>query len=194
MVAVFFAPLVTLDDAPVEILRELTVPSNLRLSHFAEILIRAMGWEGYHLNMFECDDIWYTDKDTFEQWQKDSMEHVECYNNFTVGDILHRKGSNAVWEYDLGDSWRHTLRVVENKPLAFGSHEVTLNKAKGACPPEDCGGVWGYADLINIMADPSHPEYEEYKEWLGHKLVPGRTDIAKARKAIKNYQYGDLPF
>lgn len=185
---------VTLDDAPVEISRELTLPSDLRLSHFAEVLIRAMGWEGYHLSLFECDDTCYTDRETFEQWQKDGMEHVECYDDFTVGDILHRKGSKAIWEYDLGDSWRHTLRVVENKPLAFSAHEVTLNKAKGACPPEDCGGVCGYADLIDIMADPSHPEYEEYKEWLGHKLEPGRTNIAKARKAIKNYLNGDLPF
>ena len=101
---------------------------------------------------------------------------------------------DEVWEYDLGDSWRHTLRVVENKTGGINPYEVMLNKAKGACPPEDCGGVWGYAHLIEVMANPEHPEHEDYKEWLGHKLQPGRTNIAKARKAIKDYLYVNLPY
>ena len=185
---------VTLNDAPVEISRELIVPSTLRLSHFAEVLVRAMGWEGYHLSIFVSGKTWYGDRNSVEQWREDGMERVECYSDFTVGDVLPRKGSKVIWEYDLGDSWRHTIRVEDSKTGKFGMQDVTLNKAKGACLPEDCGGVWGYADLIEIMADPKHPEYEEYKEWLGHKLQPGRFNIAKARKAIKNYLYGDLPF
>ena len=185
---------VTLNDAPVEITRELTVPSTLRLSHFAGVLIRAMGWEGYHLSIFVNGKTWYGDRFSVEQWREDGMEHVECYSDFTVGDVLPRKGSKVIWEYDLGDGWRHTIRVEESKPSSYGMRDVTLSKAKGACPPEDCGGVWGYANLIEIMADPSHPEHEEYKEWLGHKLQPGRFNIAKARKAIKDYLYGDLPF
>lgn len=185
---------VTLNDAPVEISRELIVPSTLRLSHFAEVLVRAMGWMGYHLSIFESGKTWYGDRNSVEQWREDGMERVECYSDFTVGDVLPRKGSKVIWEYDLGDSWRHTIRVEDSKPSSLGMQDVTLNKAKGACPPEDCGGVLGYANLIEIMADPKHPEHEEYKEWLGHKLQPGRFNIAKARKAIKDYLYGDLPF
>ena len=185
---------VTLDDAPVEVSRELTVPSTLRLSHFAEVLIRAMGWMGAHLSIFERGKEWYGDSFSVEQWQQDGMERVQCYDDFTVGDLLSRKGSSMVWEYDLGDSWRHTLRVEKSEPGGKSPYEVTLNKAKGACPPEDCGGVWGYAHLIEIMADPEHPEHEDYKEWLGHKLQPGRTNIAKARKAIKNYLYVNMPY
>ena len=185
---------VTLDDAPVEISRELTVCSDLRLSQFVEVLIRAMGWMGSHLSIFECGKTCYGDRISVQQWREDGMENVECYNNFSVGDVLPRKGSHIVWEYDLGDSWRHTVRVEENKPCKSFECEVMLNKGKGACPPEDCGGVWGYANLIQIMADPKHPEYEEWKEWLGHKLQPGRFNIAKARKAIKNYLFGVLPF
>jgi hypothetical protein len=55
---------------------------------------------------------------------------------------------------------------------------------KGACPPEDCGGVFGYANLLDIIQDPQNPEYDDMNEWLGGKFDPEAFDIDKINKSL----------
>ncbi len=54
-----------------------------------------------------------------------------------------------------------------------------------ACPPEDCGGVWGYEDLLEILADPKHEEHEERKEWAGGDFDPDAFDAAAVTRALR---------
>jgi len=60
-------------------------------------------------------------------------------------------------------------------------------KAKGACPLEDVGGVWGYYDFLEAQIDPDHPEHEEYKEWVGGDFDPDAYGIKEANKLLKEY-------
>jgi hypothetical protein len=90
--------------------------------------------------------------------------------------------------YDFGDSWEHT--IVLEKILPKKTKSPTLLAGKGQCPPEDCGGVWGYEEFKEIMKDPQHPEFSEYVEWLG--LEEGETwdtsefDIETHRSMLEN--------
>jgi hypothetical protein len=36
-----------------------------------------------------------------------------------------------------------------------------------AGPPDDSGGIWGYEDMLEVLKDPNHKEYENTHEWLG---------------------------
>ena len=58
-------------------------------------------------------------------------------------------------------------------------------KGQGACPPEDVGGVWGYAGFLEAMADPAHPEHEEYMEWIGGEFDPGVFDLDEVNRALR---------
>ena len=128
------------------------------------------------------------DEDGGLEWGFDSRE-------YTVGNLLNRVGSKIVWEYDFGDSWNHEVKLVE-KTEVDGKEEIPVNllKATGACPPEDCGGVYGYRHLLEVLKNPQNEEYEEMKEWLGEDFDPKKFSLAKARGLIKVYMSGVIPF
>lgn len=89
-----------------------------------------------------------------------------------VGDVLKRARSKLTYTYDFGDQWDHTI-VVErsNVPTNPEQPAICLDGA-GACPPEDCGGPWGYGDVIGAIEDPDNPEFAETREWLDGWDIP----------------------
>lgn len=180
---------VSLKGSPRKVYRQLVVPSDLRLDCLGQVLVYAVGWEGYHLNQFMRGNDCYLlpDEDGGLEWGFDSRE-------YTVGNLLNRVGSKIVWEYDFGDSWNHEVKLVE-KTEVDGKEEIPVNllKATGACPPEDCGGVYGYRHLLEVLKNPQNEEYEEMKEWLGEGFDPKKFSLAKARGLIKVYMSGVIP-
>ncbi len=82
-----------------------------------------------------------------------------------LNEYLHREGQTFTYIYDFGDDWTHTILVEEL--IDQKAVRVELLAGKGACPPEDCGGTWGYEDLQGALADPKHEMHEEMREWLG---------------------------
>lgn len=174
---------VSLKGSPRKVYRQLVVPSDLRLDCLGEVLVYAVGWQGYHLNQFMKGKDYYLlpDANGDLDWGYDSRE-------YSIGDLLGRVGSKVVWEYDFGDSWDHEVKLVEKVKVDVNTDiPVTLVKATGACPPEDCGGVYGYRHLLNVLKNPDDEEYEEMIEWLGDDFDPKKFNIAMARKLIKAY-------
>ena len=76
------------------------------------------------------------------------------------------------YTYDFGDDWEHAITIEKTLPAAEGTTYPTCVAGKRACPPEDCGGPWGYQELLEIIADPAHPERAERLEWLGEDFDP----------------------
>jgi hypothetical protein len=54
-----------------------------------------------------------------------------------------------------------------------------------ACPPEDCGGVWGYAEFVEAIRNPEHEQHEELLEWAGGTFDPEAFDPAKATREMR---------
>jgi hypothetical protein len=77
------------------------------------------------------------------------------------------EGSSFLYTYDLGDYWRHELIVEKAFSAASGATLPNCADGRRACPPEDCGGTGSYAELVDILVDPSNPEHEERLEWYG---------------------------
>jgi Plasmid pRiA4b ORF-3-like protein len=85
----------------------------------------------------------------------------------TVADLLSGPGGKVTYTYDFGDDWEHGILLETILPAGPGAAYPACVEGKGACPPEDCGGAWGYAELKEILADPDHEQHEEMLEWLG---------------------------
>ena len=148
---------IKLNNAPVKIWRELVVPSNITLELLAYFLLDAMGWRHEHLYQFVGKhDTYYLNSHQMKEEQNGPFAFFTRaqYRNSektTLEMVLSPKGERLKFEYDFGDSWTHDLWVKGERDYAPGEEPVIkLLKGQGACPPEDCGGVWGYADLLEL--------------------------------------------
>ena len=176
---------VTLKGSPRKVYRQLVVPSDLPLNHLGEILVRAVGWEGYHLNQFIAGKTYYAEPSD-EAWIIGMQEDA---SKCTIGSLLSRVKSKIKWEYDFGDSWIHEITLVEKQAVDDNEMvKVQLLKGSGACPPEDSGGVDGYRHLLNVLKNPADEEYEEMVGWLGGSFDPKAFSLAAARNRVMEYQ------
>lgn len=166
---------IKLNDAPVKIWRELKVPSNMSLELLAQFLITAMGWFNSHLHQFKKNDSYYKntadikmDKESFGDW---GWGHFQTYNadEIAISDVLTKKGEHIKFEYDFGDSWEHDVWVKGIREYEKDEEpSVQFLKGQGACPPEDCGGVWGYEELLFIRTKKrKSTDDKERLEWYG---------------------------
>jgi hypothetical protein len=89
-------------------------------------------------------------------------------NKAPLMQVAPDKGAAFGYEYDFGDSWEHEITVEKILPPdpAAATAALCLDGAR-ACPPEDCGGIWGYANLLKILKNRKHPEHKDMKAWVG---------------------------
>lgn len=148
---------IKLNNAPVNIWRELVVPSNITLEMLAYVLIEAMGWAHEHLYHYIAkNNVCYLNSRELKERNNSFfafLSRVEYKNSekTTLENVLQPRGGRIKFEYDYGDSWTHDLWVKETRDYDKDEKPVIkLLKAHGMCPPEDCGGVWGYAELLEL--------------------------------------------
>ena len=114
-------------------------------------------------------------------------------NMDTLGDLLKLPGDTFTFVYDLGDSWKHIVTLVDIRPNMYedtdgdyaGAHLIS---GEGACPPEDVGGVDGYADMLKSLSDPKDEERESYLKWLGRDFNPEFFDLHELQNRVDDFQ------
>ncbi|MGH9225935.1 MAG: plasmid pRiA4b ORF-3 family protein [Acidimicrobiales bacterium] len=168
---------VTLSGSSPPVWRRLAVPSATTLGQLHHILQRAMGWEDCHLHEFEAAGSRYGPPGDFldNGWSTPPKDE-ETAKLSRVAPA----GTRLTYEYDFGDGWHHRIVVEKVEKVAAGGPGAdgpTCLSGRRACPPEDCGGVWGYEHLLEVLADPAHVEYEELLEWAGEDFDPERFDL-----------------
>jgi hypothetical protein len=87
----------------------------------------------------------------------------------------------ATYAYDFGDDWQHALVYEGFEQAEAGPKYPRCVAGGGRCPPEDCGGVSRYADLLQILVDPDHEEYESALQWVGGHFDPAEFDSAAVK-------------
>jgi len=155
---------VQLDGTAPVIWRRFLVKNNLTFYQLHEHLQVIMGWLHCHLFQFHAGRDLYISLPS-----EDDLGFGEILDarKMRLSEFLEKKGDKIVYEYDFGDSWEHRVKVEK----VLGPSEVTgpvpwCLEGVGACPPEDCGGVWGFENLKEILRDPKHEEHKQRKEWL----------------------------
>lgn len=135
---------IQLDNVRPPIWREVIVPANISLPWLHEVIQEAMGWLDCHLHQFVHQGTYYV-TETGEDWG-DGVDEA----GVSLGQLLKKVGDKLSYEYDFGDGWEHAVSVKKILP-PDASEPLSCLKGKGACPPEDCGGPWGYMDLCALL-------------------------------------------
>lgn len=144
--------------------RRVVVNNDLSLEDMSSVILTIMPWHGGHLHQFTQKEKYYMSPYPEAEYE-DDLESMKEYLQTTIGDLLKAEGDFLKFEYDFGDSWMHNISVEKVLPPLEG-RRASYVKGKNMAPPDDCGGVYGYAHLKEVMADPNHPEYPETAEWL----------------------------
>jgi hypothetical protein len=160
---------ITLKDIKPPVWRRVLVP-NCSLDTLHEVIQAAMGWDNSHLHEFQIGGQRYTDP------QSASQMDDEVDAEFDLDDLITKEKSKFTYSYDFGDDWRHEIVVEKILPPGEGVSFALCVDGKRACPPEDCGGPWGYADFVDAIGDPSHEEHEHLLEWVGGEFDPEAFD------------------
>lgn len=175
---------ITLQGSSPLVWRQFEVPEDVSLAELHDVIQIVMGWEDAHLHQFATKTERYAPRSPYD----DSGFDDESIDEGTVKikEVVGRKGARLQYEYDFGDGWDHLLQLEEVKqPEPNVTYPVCL-KGKGACPPEDCGGVWGYEHLLEVIADPKHEEHDELLEWLGEDFDAEEFDLEEVNEILRS--------
>ena len=158
-----------------EIWRQLEVRSSTSLGQVHVVLQVAFGWEDAHLHRF-------TDSDPFgslrpidgeipealqwlpTQWCEEPGDRAE--EDCSLDQLLARGSGTAFYEYDFGDSWLHRIELVSRRPAAKITPRARLIGGARRGPLEDSGGMPGFEEILDALADPAHPEHAEHSAWV----------------------------
>lgn len=159
--------------------RRIRVASDLSLSALHRVLQAAMGWEDCHLHEFKIGRASYGSvaegDDLFAQGMK-------ADRGIALRDVLPAPTRSFEYVYDFGDDWIHGITVEEFLPVEADAPLAICLAGELACPPEDCGGIYGYYRNLEILKNPTHIEYEDVKNWLGrHDQAHFDLDSANAK-------------
>jgi hypothetical protein len=162
------------DNPPVW--RQVLIPAAYPLSRVHRVVQVAMGWEDCHMHAFRIGKTTYGPDPEDEPGYADETKA-------RLADVA-RVRTRIGYEYDFGDSWEHEL-VVEARTVAQAGQTYPVCIAgKGACPPEDCGGIYGFAELKEVLAGPDSEERDEMLEWVDEDFDPAHFDLAAANAAV----------
>ena len=178
---------VTLRDTKPPIWRRVLVDGASTLHHVHDVIQAAFGWWNSHLHVFEVGSIRYGVVDPDDDWG------LPTHDESSVRlDSIAAAGSKLDYTYDFGDNWRHAIVVEEVLP---GDSTATVPACIGgrrACPPEDCGGTWGYRELLEILADPTSRDPDERLGWIGRNFDPEHFDPSGFEENLRNQQLADF--
>ena len=169
-----------------KIWRRVQMYSDTLLPDVHKIIQTTMGWSNCHLHQFIKNGRFYS-----RPSPDDELETID-YRKIKVSDMLKREKDKIIYEYDFGDGWEHELILEKILPIDSKIKYPICLAGKMNCPPEDCGGVWGYADMLKILEDKKHEEYESYIDWLGGGFDPKEFDLEIINEGLQEEDFGCL--
>ena len=161
------------------------------LDKLHEHIQTAMGWTNSHLHHFKIGEQLYGDpmlmaENFGEMGYEDSTLTM-------LTDILPESGRRFrfEYEYDFGDGWEHEVLFEKYLSAEKGTRYPLCLEGARACPPEDVGGVFGYQEYLEAMADPDHEQHEEFMEWSGPfdaEAFDAQAATTRMRRGLPNWR------
>ncbi len=167
-----------------EIWRRVVIHDKTTLYELHHIIQIAFGWQNYHLYFFESGNLTFGDQ---RLWENENPAMLEV-KDWPAGKLFKEEGDHVHYEYDMGDSWGHTVileKIIQPDQEMTGPVPVCTGGARNA-PPEDVGSIPGYHQLIEAMKKPRSREFREYKEWQGKVYDPEECDIFRINEGLLN--------
>lgn len=170
--------MVSLREIKPPIWRRVQVPGDITLAKLHRVFQIVMGWTNSHLHKFSIGGVDYAqpDPDGFLNFQSDRRARL---NNVV------RAKQKFEYEYDFGDSWKHDIVVEKTLQPEPGAFYPFCLGGERACPPEDCGGVWGYQEFLEAIMNPAHREHEAMLAWVGGSFDPETFDLGAVNASLR---------
>lgn len=172
---------ITLTGTRPAVFREVEVP-NMTLGEFHDVIQIAMGWEDEHPHCYTIGNQEYGpiyDGQNYVSWDDE--------DTVSLSQLLNDDRRRFTYEYDFGDSWIHEILIGPRTHLPqHGAFYPRCIKGALACPPEDCGGIPGYADLCDIAKTPTselNEHQREFRKWSG-KYDPKKFSLDAVNKSL----------
>jgi len=159
--------------------RRIAVPSSLTLFELHVVIQGAMGWDDAHLHMFDISGKRYEIPEDDELGPEPGCID-ERIHKLTA---LLSEGMTFSYVYDFGDDWQHVIVVEKQESVESGWIEPHCIAGERACPPEDCGGPFGYPEFLDALSNPDHPEHDERVAWA-NGFEPEVYSVAQANSLI----------
>lgn len=175
---------ITLKDIRPPIWRRLLVASTTKLDDIHLILQIVMGWSDSYLHEFiQGQDRYGMPDEAFPSDIKDETR-------YRLDQLLKTEKDKLIYIYDFGDSWEHEVVLEKILPYEMDAVLPLCLKGSRACPPEDTGGIWGYAMFLEAISNPAHPEHASMLEWAAEDMNgpfdPGYFDLAEVNKQLRS--------
>ena len=184
---------ITLLDTEPAIWRQLLVPSDIRLDRLHSVIQAAMGWDNCHLHQFikGAREVLFRDAGQIDdggfRFPGRAGPQFADEAKVRLDQVLPEVGDAFGYEYDFGDGWEHAIEVGEILPRPADFAVPVCLAGERACPPEDCGGVPGFEDILRLCAQPpkrDNADEAERREWLG-EFDPAKFDIAAVNGILR---------
>lgn len=166
---------VTLQGVVPPIWRRLEVLASCSFWDLHVAIQDAMGWQDRHLHVFRVDDREAQDTVLFGIPTDRLVESVPVTLpgwKHPIALYFSEPGTSVAYEYDFGDGWLHEILLEGTSPRIVGKKYPVCLEGAGACPPEDCGGIPGFEELLTAFHDSSHEEHSMVRERLGREYDP----------------------
>lgn len=172
---------ITLKGSKPPIWRRFQVTGDTTLQKLHGIIQIVMGWENSHLHQFIIGGKEFGEPDSeFDDFGPGTFNEKK----FKLNNVVKKEKQRFEYQYDFGDDWRHDILIEKILPLDPSIKYPVVLDGKRACPPEDCGGVWGYEDILEIIGNPKHEQYEEIMDWLGGEFDPEEFQVDQVNKYL----------
>jgi hypothetical protein len=170
---------VTLLHSRPPIWRRFQVVSAVTLQRMHRILQVVMGWTDSHMHGFRVPQ-------PGPRGARQQFLPIEEANEKStrLADLLRRPKDRVIYEYDFGDGWEHEIVLEEFVARSSATRYPIVLSGRGACPPDDVGGIPGYYHFLEAIKDPKHPDHEDMVEWVGEDFDPAHFDVQAVNRAI----------
>jgi hypothetical protein len=169
---------VTLQWVRPAVWRRIEVGNNITLERFHGILQVVMGWTDSHMHQFRP-----VGGRRGAAGDRQPIERAE-ERRIRLFELLSKPKDRLMYDYDFGDGWEHEVLLESVADHKRGARYPWVLDGQRACPPDDVGGVSGYAHFLRVLANPRHPEHEEMLEWCGGVFDPKKFDIQALNRAF----------
>jgi hypothetical protein len=172
---------VTLLGTKPPIWRRLLVPASMTLAKLHDVLQTAMGWHDCHMHEFRAGErhIGRPDPEDIGMGMQ-----VENERNIRLSSVLRRPGAKLIYTYDFGDNWEHAIVLEKLLPLLPDMTSPICIDGSLACPPDDCGGIPGFYELLDALAHPNHEQHQEMREWIGEDFDPQAFSVEEVNRKL----------
>ena len=171
--------------------RRVLVPHDITLPRLHAVIQTIMPWTDSHLHSFFDGNEYYQPNmaDFIFGGDTDSQDEAK----YRLNDLSLKEGGSILYTYDFGDDWEHDIHLEKLHPAAKRLPRAEVLAGENACPPDDCGSIDGYCELVEIMLNPKHPEHADRREWLGlrkgekfdpHHYAPAPANAALSRLKV----------